>query len=614
MATPKVPTRPKTRRPPQASLINGDHPRPAQKSRVELVPMEEAEPVREESGLHLHWEGRRQYRSRIPIPRVLEPDKRLSLGADSENLVIEGDNLQVMVSLRSQFNAAVDICYIDPPYNRGGNDFRYSDARFHDPNADDSDAYYVSNEDGGRHTKWLNYLAPRLALIYELLADNGILFASISDNELFRLGMLLDEIFDERNRIGVICWRGSADNNPTRIAIEHEYILCYAKHVTDVPQVWASPIDELKDSLLEQFAALKREEPDREAVKRKWRALIRANKGALGRLGAYTEIDEHGPYQGARRVHNPKPGGYQYNINHPVTKKPTKRPLNGYRYPEPRMRELIAEGRIVFGRSHEQIVQMKDYLDEYRDSLRSVIDLDARAGINTLKALFGKGFDGFRNPKPVELMERLVGAAGGHNALVMDPFAGSGTTGHAVMRLNKQDGGDRRFILIEEGNGDDRYARTLLAPRLKKAVAKEGLTGGFTFLKAGRALDREAILGLEREKIVNVICQTDRTGTGSGIRRVQGHTYLIGANKRSEAISLCWNGRHESDVTGAVVDQALKEVSKAGLKTPMRIYGTTCRISETRSFTFCQIPDEILASLYLSPLDQNGDHDETAVT
>src|SRR5581483_7154564 len=168
----------------------------------------------------------------------------------------------------------------------------------------------------------------------------------------------------------------------------------------------------------------------------------------------------------------------------------------------------------IFGKDHTQIVQMKDYLDEYRDSLRSVIEMDARKGAYTLKALFGKNFDGFRNPKPVELIERFIGAAGGKDALVLDAFAGSGTTGHAVMRLNKLDGGSRRFILIEEGNNGDQYARSLIAPRLIKAVKKEQLPGGFTFLKTGRGLDREAILSLERERIVNVICQTDRTGTG----------------------------------------------------------------------------------------------------
>lgn len=256
---------------------------------------------------------------------------------------------------------------------------------------------------------------------------------------------------------------------------------------------------------------------------------------------------------------------------------------------------------------------MKDYLDEYRDSLRSVIEMDARKGAYTLKALFGKNFEGFRNPKPVELIDRLIGAAGDRDALVLDAFAGSGTTGHAVMRLNKQDGGHRRFILIEEGNGVDRYARTLISPRLKKAIKKEDLPGGFTFLKAGRDLDREAILSLEREKIVNVICQTDRTGTGSGIRVISGGKYLIGANRRSEAIALCWQGREDSDVTGDVVDAALKEVAKQGLKTPMRIYGTTCRISETKSFTFCQIPDEILAALYLSTADDNGALPESSI-
>jgi adenine-specific DNA-methyltransferase len=571
------------------------------------VPEPDADGVRLEAGLHLHWEGRRLYRARVPVPRVLEPDKRLSVGSEGENLVIEGDNLHVMVSLRSQFNAAIDVCYIDPPYNRGGDDFRYSDARFHDPDADGSDAVYVSNEDGGRHTKWMNFMAPRLAMIHEMLAPQGILFVSINDIELFRLGMLLDEIFDESNRIGVICWKGSADNNPTRLAIEHEYVLIYAKRLSEVARVWSSPDDELRDMLLERFEQMKKEISSVPELKKRWAAFCRANKGALDRLGRYKEVDEDlRPYQVAYRVHNPKPGGYRYDVLHPVTKKPCREPLNGYRFPQNRMKELINEKRIVFGKTHDQIVQMKDYLDEYRDSLRSVIEMDARKGAYTLKALFGKDFEGFRNPKPVELIERLVGAAGNKDALVLDVFAGSGTTAHAVMRLNKQDGGNRRFILVEEGNGTDRYARTLIVPRLKKAIEKEELPGSFTFLRAGRGIDREAILSLEREKIANVICQTDRTGTGSGIRVIVGGKYLIGANRKNEAIALCWAGREDSAVTGEVVDAALKEVTKRGLKTPMRIYGTTCRMSETKSFTFCQIPDEILAALYVSAPESNG--------
>ena len=276
-------------------------------------------------------------------------------------------------------------------------------------------------------------------------------------------------------------------------------------------------------------------------------------------------------------------------------------PANGYRFPEATMKKLIADKRIVFGKTHEQIVQMKDYLSEYKDSLRSVITLDARKGAYALKALFGKQFNAFDHPKPVELVEQLLGAVAGRDAVVLDAFAGSGTTGHAVMRLNKFDGGHRRFILIEEGNGKDRYARTLVAPRLTRAAKQEGLTGDFTFMKTGDELDRDAILGLERDRIANVICQTDRTGTGSGIRAIHKANYVIGANRRSEAIALIWNGRKGSEVTAKVVNEALKEVRALKLKTPMRIYGNTCTISETASFAFCQIPDEILAALYFGP-------------
>lgn len=215
------------------------------------------ETVREEAGLHLHWQGRRSYKTLIPAPRVLERNDEFSFRADQgRDKVIEGDNLQVMVSLRTQYSEAVDVIYIDPPYNRGGNDFRYSDARFHDPDADGSDARYVSNVEGGRHTKWLNYMAPRLVAMKALLAENGVIFISINDIELGRLLMLMDEIFDERNRVGVITWRGSSDNNPSRIQVEHEYVVCYAKNIAQVPRAWSTPADDMRDTLMERYEAL----------------------------------------------------------------------------------------------------------------------------------------------------------------------------------------------------------------------------------------------------------------------------------------------------------------------------------------------------------------------
>lgn len=112
-------------------------------------------------GIYLQWEGKRVYRQRIPTPRLLEPVLDLSIGNGSPNMLIEGDNLQVLASLKAQYAGSVKLIYADPPYNTGNRDFRYSDRRFHDPDADDSDAVYVTNQDGGRHTKWLNFMAPR---------------------------------------------------------------------------------------------------------------------------------------------------------------------------------------------------------------------------------------------------------------------------------------------------------------------------------------------------------------------------------------------------------------------------------------------------------------------
>jgi DNA methylase len=213
-------------------------------------------------GLYLQWEGKRVYHSRVPTPRLLEPVQKYSFGTDRPNMVIEGDNLQVLVSLRPRYTGQIDVIYIDAPYNLGKDDFRYSDKRFHDPDADDSDAVYVTNEDGGRHTKWLNFMAPRVYMLWQLLhEERGVLFLSINDVELFRIGMLLNEILGEENWVGTIVWHGNTDNNPTRITIEHEYILCYAKSKDRLAPRWTSPATEIKTMMLDAFDRIKAESP-----------------------------------------------------------------------------------------------------------------------------------------------------------------------------------------------------------------------------------------------------------------------------------------------------------------------------------------------------------------
>jgi adenine-specific DNA-methyltransferase len=567
--------------------------------------------------MYLHWEGRKGYRTRMPAPRVLEPVKKLSYGDDVGNRVIEGDNLQVMVSLRSHYQGAVDVAYLDPPYNTGKRDFAYSDARFHDPNADGDDMTYVNNEDGGRHTKWLNFMGPRLWLVWQLLAEHGVCFVSINDIELFRLGMLMDEIFGEQNRIGTIVWKQGTDNNPTRIAVEHEYILCYAKRIEDVPRTWQGH-SQAKEWMLERFAELEKKQPDRAKLAREWKAAIkehvRATKAALaagdgddaidlGALARYDRVDERGPYASIRNTDNPGKPGYFYDVLHPGTKKPCKKPASGYRFPEEKMRQLQADDFIVYGKDETKLIELKKYLKDVKEPLRSVIDLDGRAAANLLKKLIpGQRTAKYHTAKPVELLMKLLAFGGDEDALILDPFAGSGTTGHAAMRLNAADGGSRRFILIEEGTRDDRYTRTLLAPRLKKAIQLENLPGGFAFEQKGRRLNRNAILELEREAIANLILQTDTTGKGRGIARVGGE-YVIGSNSRQEAICLCWNGRTKSAITRAVLVAMFDEAKALGLRRPIRAYGATCAVGETDSFRFCQIPDEILAALQIADDD-----------
>jgi adenine-specific DNA-methyltransferase len=554
-------------------------------------------------GLYLQWEGKKIYRQLVPTPRLLEGVEKYSHGGDRQHMLIEGDNLQVLASLKPRYAGQVDVIYIDPPYNLGKDDFRYSDKRFHDPDADDSDAVYVTNEDGGRHTKWLNFIAPRLYMLWQLLhEDHGVIFVSINDVELFRLGMLINEIFGESNWLGTIVWKGNTDNNPTRIAIEHEYVLCYAKSKEKLPARWTNTESDGKQMLLDAFERLKADTKSLEDLQNRFQKFAADSKQALGDLYRYRRVDKRGPYAARRNMDNPGKPGHKYDVIHPFTNRPCAMPFWGWRFAESTMKKLIAEDRIIFGKTEKKIPELKVYLCDVDFPLRSVVTLDARKGSNDLDRLFNRR-DVFKNPKPVELLATLLAYSTRKDSIVLDAFAGSGTTGEAVMQLNAKDEGKRKFILIEEGYGEDKFCRSLTARRLKLAIQAHGYVDGFQFYKTGRKLDRNAIVTLERDALASLICQADETGRGTGIVALAGHKYLIGRNYRSEAICLVWNGPDDSEVTSAILRAAAKEVLQAGLKRPFRIYGTFCRVGDTQSWKFCQIPDEILAQMNIAEDD-----------
>jgi adenine-specific DNA-methyltransferase len=415
--------------------------------------------VEEKYGLNWHGKRRARQLALTPSTGTLRPCPEDSVDWDiTQNLMIEGDNLEVLKLLQKSYAGKVKLIYIDPPYNTG-NDFVYPD------NFQDNIKNYLEltgqTGEGGRklssnteasgrfHTDWLTMMYPRLKLARNLLREDGVFLVSIDEHEAANVRLILNEVFGEENAIGTIVWKGATDNNPTQIAMEHEYLLCYGRSKESVAGVWKNSSDDAKQTLLAEYARLKSNPLLRDVdIQREIRSFIKSNREGLSAITHYDRVDVNGIYTGSRKVHNPKPGGYIYDVVHRVTKKVCVPPVNGYRYPKARMDELIAADKILYGDDESQIIQIKEYLEDYEGKLSSVIHLDSRAGANELNELFDVQ-KLFSNPKPVLLLKDLFEFLLNANDCVLDFFAGSGTTAHAVWRLNAQHNGSRRCVLVQ---------------------------------------------------------------------------------------------------------------------------------------------------------------------
>ncbi|MCY4456568.1 MAG: site-specific DNA-methyltransferase, partial [Acidimicrobiaceae bacterium] len=366
-----------------------------------------------------------------------------------DNLIIHGDNLAALKALLPTYHGKVKCIYIDPPYNTGKEGWAYND-RVNSPLMQDWLARVVDRDDLTRHDKWCAMMLPRLKLLRELLRDDGAIFVSIDDNELHHLRCLMDEVFGEHNRVGQIVWHGSTDNNPTNIATEHEYIVCYAANNTELEEVWKSRSFGPKDALQRVGTELLETYPELDECQREYSRWLKEHKTQVRPLDRYKFIDEGGVFTGSQSVHNPGREGYRYDVPHPVTGKPCKQPLMGYRFPPDTMEQLLAEDCVIFGADESKIVEIKAYVDDYEAKLGSVIQgIDSRRGANEIRRIFPDNPQVFKNPKPSTLIAELLAFATDTDSIVLDSFAGSGTTAHAVLAQNRQDGGNRRFILIE---------------------------------------------------------------------------------------------------------------------------------------------------------------------
>lgn len=391
-----------------------------------------------------------------PITATLRPDRNLSKDFDNtQNIYIEGDNLDVLKCIKETYLKKVKVIYIDPPYNTG-KDFVYqdnytesvSDYITKSGEYDDQGNRLVANmESSGRfHTQWLNNIYPRLKIARDLLSEDGVIFISIDDNEVENLKKVCDEIFGESNFVGQLILKTATDNNPSQINIEHEYMICYAKNKY-VQKNWTRQ-SEAAERIVEQYKLLKRQGGSTAEIQKELRKWIKANKDNLPQVAHYNNVDDRGVYSSSSNSSNPHPGGYMFDIVHPVTGGICPKPANGWRWPEKTFWAYDAAGDIEWGEDETTQPHVKKRIETSVEYLRTLIYEDNRATTKMLADLFD-GHKIFDNPKPVNVLARIFEFMTKDDDIVLDFFSGSASTAHAVMQLNAKDGGKRRFIMVQ---------------------------------------------------------------------------------------------------------------------------------------------------------------------
>ena len=420
----------------------------------------------------LEFKGKQHiYAHHLTVPyRPIEPDENRShnpSGAD-DNLIIHGDNLHALKALLPRYANRIKCIYIDPPYNTGNEGWEYND-NVNSPLMQQwlTENAPVDGEDLERHDKWLCMMWPRLHLLKELLADDGVIFISIDDNEQHHLRMLMDEIFGEENFIDSLIWRSRLGRSATakNTATLHEYIVAYAKNTS-----------------LVEFRTDKR----------------------IRKTESKERLRQWG--QGDRREDRPT---MYYPIHSDEFGEIYPIKLDGtdgrWRVGKSKMKALIEKDLVVFEKQQDGRIEVyrtipadTETFTAYPSLLDSKIVKTTAHGSIELRDILGPGK--FAYPKPSLLINEIISLCTQDGGIVLDSFAGSGTTAHAVLALNKEDGRNRKFILIE----CEEYADTTTAERVRRVIngvpnardesLREGLGGSFTYCTLGKPIEIEGLL------------------------------------------------------------------------------------------------------------------------
>ena len=404
-----------------------------------------------------------------PTTMTLRPCREESVDFDNtQNLYIEGDNLDVLKVLRETYLGKVKMIYIDPPYNTG-KDFVYNDD-FAESYSDFAESCKVYDEDGnlqfdpkangesnGRfHTDWLNMIYPRLKIAKDLLTEDGAILISIDDNEVENLRKVCDEIFGVQNFVAQMIWQQGKKSSGNLMVVNHEYVIVYVKNhtISDTNENSWKQRKEGLDKIYNQYEALKRiygnDHSKIQVEIRKFFASLPENDPAYNSKH-YNYVDEKGlffadnscaPDRPESRCHKP--------LIHPITKKETAVPSLGWRWKEETLDKLVEEGRIYFGSDETSVPKVKKYLKEMEYELPSTVFYkDGRGASKRLESLLdGKLFDFPKDENVIESFVNMI-TSNDDSTTILDFFSGSATTAHAVMKLNAEDGGNRKFIMVQ---------------------------------------------------------------------------------------------------------------------------------------------------------------------
>jgi adenine-specific DNA-methyltransferase len=431
--------------------------------RLKLALGETVDVGRERYGLT--WPGKADCFKTIQAPSLgtLRPEEGESVNFNTtENLIIEGDNLEVLKLLQKSYLGKVKMIYIDPPYNTGG-DFIYPDnfgenlqtyLEYTGQIDDEGRKFGTNTETDGRfHSKWLNLIYPRLYLARNLLAEDGVVFISIDEIEQPNARAVCNAIFGEENFIADMVWAAGRKNDSKHVSVSHEYILAYVRNLQHLKKkeiLWRQRKERLEDiyAAYDKLKAVHSNDYEaiHEGLKGWFSALPDSHAAKAHRHFSYA--DERGIYF-PDNISWPGGGGPKYEVLHPITKKPCAIPSRGWMFSKPeRMQEVINDNRVHFGSDESYVPCIKSYLkDREVDVPYSVFYQDGRAATKRLRALMGGDY--FENPKDETLLQKVIEFAASPDAIILDFFAGSGTLAHAVLNMNRQDGGNRKFIICQ---------------------------------------------------------------------------------------------------------------------------------------------------------------------